>query len=93
MENELISAFSQLSLSDKRKAIGRELTETTMMFKTLLSNISEEAVPDNVDEYKNLFDSDLTEDEYLTGYYEDFLYFKNIMSAYLNAITIDKYEN
>lgn len=89
---KLVAAYTNLSISDKRKELGRELAETSVMIYKLLSDITGiENVP-NMDEFNNLYDGTASEDVYLSGLYEDFINFKELLSIYLDKAIANKYE-
>ena len=45
-----------------------------------------------MDEFNNLYDGTTSEDVYLSGLYEDFINFKELLSIYLDKVIADKYE-
>lgn len=89
---ELIQSFSNLSLSEKRREFGRELSESYILIDKLLSDITNSKPLVEEDELDNLYDSNISEDEYLTGLYEDFINYKEILALYLSKVSEDKYE-
>lgn len=87
----LVDAYNKLDIADKRKELGKELTESSIMLYKLLTDITNiNAIP-NLDEFNNLYDSSMKESEYLTGFYEDFLNFKELLAIYLDKVISDKY--
>ncbi len=89
---KLIEGFSNLDVSDKRKELGRELAESTVMVYKLLADITGINNIPNMDEFNNLYDGTTSEDEYLTGFYEDFINYKELLAIYLSKAISDKYE-
>ena len=88
-KNELITAFDNLSISEKRKEIGRELSETMLLIYEYVKQISNIEGEMNLDDFLNLYDSKLNEDQYLTFFYEDFLNFKELLAIYLSKTNVD----
>ncbi len=89
---KLVTAYTNLSISDKRKELGRELAEASVMIYNLLSDITDIASVPNMDEFNNLYDGTTSEDVYLSGLYEDFINFKELLSIYLDKVVANKYE-
>lgn len=89
---KLIDSFSNLDVSDKRKELGRELAEATVVVYKLLADITGVNHIPNMDEFNNLYDGTVSEDEYLTGFYEDFLNYKELLAIYLSKALADKYK-
>lgn len=88
---ELIKSFSNLPISDKRKELGREISELTVVIYKLLADITNvNGIPD-MDEFNNLYDSKISEDEYLTGLYEDLINYKELLGIYLSKALGDVY--
>lgn len=86
-KNDIIESFKGLSLEDKRKALGEDIVELSTLTRKLLSDIAGPVPPVTADEYINLFNPKLTEEEYLNGLYEDFFNFREILAMYLDRIT------
>lgn len=91
-KTNLISAFSKLDVTDKRKELGRELSESTILIYKLLADITSDAIQPDIDNFNNLYDNKLSEDDYLTGLYEDFIDYQELLSIYLDKVLKDKYE-
>ena len=89
---KLVAAYANLSVSDKRKELGRELAEASVMIYKLLSDITGVESMPNMDEFNNLYDGTTSEDVYLSGLYEDLINFKELLSIYLDKVIADKYE-
>lgn len=85
-EINIYEAYANLDVSDKRKELGREITELTIVVKKLLSDITIEFPIDSLEEFENLYDGNCSEDEYLTGLYEDVLNFKELLAMYLERV-------
>ncbi len=83
-QKKLIDAYSQLDISMKRKELGRELAEATVMIYKLLANVTGVNNVPNMDEFNNLYDGTISEDQYLTGFYEDFLNYRELLAIYLD---------
>lgn len=83
-QKKLIDAYSQLDVSTKRKELGRELAEATVMVYKLLSDVTGVNNVPNMDEFNNLYDGTISEDQYLTGFYEDFLNYRELLAIYLD---------
>ncbi len=83
-QKKLIDAYSQLDVSTKRKELGRELAEATVMIYKLLANVTGVNNVPNMDEFNNLYDGTISEDQYLTGFYEDFLNYRELLAIYLD---------
>lgn len=91
-KKNLVEAFSNLSLNDKRKELGRELAEATIVIHKLLMDVTNNTSQFDIDEFKNLYDGQLSENDYLTGFYEDFISYKELLSIYLDKIIDNYYE-
>ena len=83
-QKKLIDAYSQLDISTKRKELGRELAEATVMVYKLLADVTGVNNVPNMDEFNNLYDGTISEDQYLTGFYEDFLNYRELLAIYLD---------
>lgn len=84
---EVIEAYAALKLSDKRRELGREISEMTIIIQNILNEITSQEIftPEILKEFDNLYDGTVSEDKYLTGLYEDILNFKELL-----GICIDK---
>ena len=91
-QKKLIDAYSQLDVSTKRKELGRELAEATVMIYKLLANVTGVNNVPNMDEFNNLYDGTISEDQYLTGFYEDFLNYRELLAIYLDKIISEEDE-
>lgn len=83
---DLKNEYNKLPLKEKRRELGKEITETMVVLKKLIndSDFAANLEYDNLDEYSNLYQSTTTEDEYLSGLYEDVLNLKEILAIYLS---------
>ncbi len=92
-EKNLIEAYDELSLGDKRKELGKEIAEVTIVTQKLISDIVPNYQAKSTDEYTNLFDESVDENKYLTGLYQDVIEFKDILATYLEVVTDMYYTN
>jgi hypothetical protein len=92
-EKNLIEAYDELSLKDKRKELGKEIAEVTIVTQKLISDIVPNYQAKSTDEYTNLFDESVDENKYLTGLYQDVIEFKDILATYLEVVTDMYYTN
>ena len=92
-EKDLISAYDDLSLGDKRKELGKVIAEVTIVTQKLISDIVPNYQAKPTDEYTNLFDETIDENKYLTGLYQDVIEFKEILASYLEIVTDMYYSN
>ena len=83
---DLVEQYSTLELSDKRRELGKEITETMIVLKKLIddSDMNANLEYDKLDEYTNLYQTTTSEDEYLTGLYEDIMNMKELLAIYLS---------
>lgn len=91
-KKKLIESFSDLDVSDKRKELGREVSESIVMVYKLLADITEIKNMPNMDDFNNLYNGIISEDEYLTGLYEHFINYKELLAIYLSKVLHDKYK-
>ena len=82
--DELFKSFATLDITSKRRELGRELSEVYILIYQYIKSMTMNTEEINLDEFLNLYDGNLTEDEYLNGYYEDFMNFKDLLSIYLD---------
>ena len=92
-EKNLIEAYDELDLGDKRKELGKEIAEATIVVQKLISEIVPNYQAKPTDEYTNLFDESIDENEYLSGLYQDVIEFKDILASYLEIVTDMYYSN
>lgn len=83
---DLKKEYNKLPIKEKRQELGKEITETMVVLKKLIndSDFAANLDYDNLDEYSNLYQSTTTEDEYLSGLYEDVLNLKELLAIYLS---------
>lgn len=86
-KQELFAAFNNLSVADKRKELGRELSETMLLIYQYIKEINQIDGEIDLNDFLNLYNGNLTEDEYLNGYYEDFINFKELLGIYINKLS------
>ena len=92
-ERELIEAYDAMSLGDKRRELGKEIAEVTIVTQKLIADIVPNYLAKPADEYTNLFDESVDEEKYLTGLYQDVIEFKDILASYLEIVTDMYYSN
>jgi len=91
--NELINSYNDLTINDKRKELGREIAELSIVIKQLISY--QTGIPLNeslLNDYNNLYDGNLSENDYLTGLYEDVINLKEDLGLYFSKNEFDEYE-
>ena len=83
---DLVEQYSTLELSDKRRELGKEITETMIVLKKLIdeSDMNANLEYDKLDEYTNLYQTTTSEDDYLTGLYEVIMNMKELLAIYLS---------
>lgn len=86
---EVINSYDKLQISDKRKELGREISEMTIIIQKILNDITNQEIftSDILSEFDNLYNSKITESEYLTGLYEDVLNFKELLGMCLDKLS------
>lgn len=83
--NQLIVSFAELSIGEKRRELGREIAELTIVIKKLIADQIGAPLNDNLlNDFNNLYDSNTSEDEYLTGLFEDIIDFKEALGLLLS---------
>jgi len=91
--NELINSYNDLTINDKRRELGREIAELSIVIKQLISY--QTGIPLNeslLNDYNNLYDGNLSENDYLTGLYEDVINLKEDLGLYFSKNEFDEYE-
>ena len=83
----LIEEYRALPLSNKRQKLGKAIAEMTVVTEKLLSDLNPNYTQKPVDEYSNLFEGTTSEDEYLTGLYDDVLDLQEAMALYYEFAT------
>ena len=81
-KKELLESFSKLDITSMRREIGKELTETMILLYQYIKDSANLNGEIKLEDFYNLYDGKSTEKEYLTGYYEDFLNFKELLAIY-----------
>lgn len=87
--SDVVNAYDDLDVSTKRKELGIEISELTIVVKQLLNDISEKGAifnTNSLEEYENLYNGLISEGEYLTGLYEDVLIIKELLGVYFNKV-------
>lgn len=90
---ELMTSFKEMSLGDKRRELGWEITEMQLMINTLITDLVPDYKVKPQEEYDNLFDPSTSEDEYLTGLYEDVIDLKDTFGTYADVLAASYYED
>ncbi len=90
---DLVESYDDLSVSEKRKELGREVAEMTIVIQKLISDLGGGVNVSNLEDFNNLFDGEASESDYLTGFYEDILTFKEMLGAYLDHVVLPKYDD
>lgn len=82
---DVVESYDKLLISNKRKELGREIAEMTILIQKLLNYITAQDFfeEDMIKNFDNLYDGTITEDKYLTGLYEDILNFKKLLGICL----------
>ena len=84
--SELVREYKKLPVDEKRKELGKEITEVMVVLKKLIDEDLDTVNMDynNLDEYTNMYQTSTSEDEYLSGLFEDVLNMKELMGIYLS---------
>ena len=90
---DLINSYDALTLTEKRRELGREIAETIIVLKQILAQqtgleLKEELLKD----FNNLYDGTSGESEYLTGLYEDIIDLKETLGLILSKNIFEEYE-
>lgn len=83
----LIDSYSELSLGDKRRELGREIAELTLTTQKLLADIIPNYQAKPMEDFTNLFEEGTSEEEYLTGLYQDVIELEEVIGSYYNIVT------
>lgn len=90
---ELVNSYNSLSIAEKRRELGREIAELSIVIKQLLSNQTGIELKEEVlKEYENLYNNAISESEYFTGLYEDVINLKEDLGLLLTKNAFDDYE-
>lgn len=92
-KKELMETYEQLSLGDKRKELGREIAEMTLVTQKLISDFNSQYKIKSMDEFVNLFEESTSEEKYLSGLYQDVVELEESISEYYNLISTLYYED
>lgn len=88
---ELITAYKDLDIIDKKRELAEEFIEFLGIIKKLRDDMEIDE-PINLSLVKKLYDTTSSEEEYLTAIYENVLNVKEELSVYLNNIVDLLYE-
>lgn len=90
--NELLDAYNNLTLIQKRKELAEEFTELLGVINKLKEDIG---VLEKIDlnPLKKLYDTNISEDEYISSIYENMLNLKEELATYLDKVTDLYYEH
>lgn len=92
--NELIASYDNLTIAEKRRELGREIAELSIVIKQLLSQQTGIQLNENIlNNYKNLYNGNLSESEYLSGLYEDVIDLKEVLGLYLSKNAFEEYND
>lgn len=86
-KKELITSYNELEIGEKRKELGREIAEITLIIQRLISDFNKNYQLKSMEDFVNLFEETTNEGEYLTGLYQDVIELKDIIGEYLSLIT------
>lgn len=93
LKEELMAEYKSLSISGKRKELGREIAEMSIIIQKMLTDINPNTKIKPIESYENLYDSKLSEAEYLDGLYKDVFETNNLLLDYLEKIATIIYTN
>ena len=86
-KKELISSFNEFGVPEKRRELGREISEMNILLIKALSSIGlDVSAVSKVEELFNLIDGTMSESDYLTGLFEDLLNFKELLYTFFDNI-------
>ena len=86
-KKELINSYNELSIGDKRKELGREIAELTVVTQKLISDVIPSYQVKETEEFTNLFEENTSESDYLTGLYQDVIELEEAIGTYYNIAT------
>ena len=92
-KKELIDSYDQLPIDEKRRELGREIAEMTLITQQLIKDIKPDFPVKDMDEFENLFEGTTSESEYLTGLYEDVIELKENLGGYCDFATSLYYDD
>lgn len=91
--DELINSYDELPISEKRRELGREIAEMTVITQKLLNDLAPNYSVKPMEEFENLFEENTSEDKYLTGLYEDIIELKETIGDYCTFATSIYYDD
>ena len=91
-QEQLLEAYSNLDISQKRKQIAEEITELVLVIKKLQKDMQIDSDVDNNTDLKKLYDGIKNEDEYLTILYSNIINIKDELATYLDKVVDILYE-
>ncbi len=93
MFNDLINSYDKLDVSEKRKELGREIAELSIVFRKLLNDLGGgiSMGDDFLEKFSDLYDNKATESEYLTNLYKEIMKIKELIGIYFNNTLINDY--
>lgn len=92
---DLIDSYNNLSVGEKRKELGREIAELSIVVYKLLSDLDDKLLisEKTLEQFDNLYNVKTSEGEYLTGLYEDIVNLKELLGIYFNKTVAIGYED
>lgn len=82
--NEITQNYYKLSIDDKRREFYNEFYELIAVMRTLIKNKYPDVNLPRIEDLSNLKNTDLDENVYMTGLYEDLLVFKELFAYYFD---------
>lgn len=83
MKEQLFEAFSKLSVSDKRNEINSEMEKVFEILKRLMQTTNIPIATNNISNYDQSKDSDISESDYLNNIYKDFMSIRELIINYI----------
>ena len=90
---ELIESYDALPIEEKRRELGREIAEMTLITQQLIKDIKPDFPVKEMDKFGNLFEGNVSESDYLTGLYEDVVELKENLGGYCDFATSFYYDD
>lgn len=91
-QEEILNAYDNLSVSEKRKELADEFTELILVVKRLQQDIQVDTENYINDDLKKLYDGIIDESSYLTNLYSNIINLKSELAEYLDKIIDILYE-
>lgn len=91
-QDEMVIAYNNLDINQKRKELADEFTELVFMIKKLQNDVGVQNDINTNEDLKKLFDGISNEEKYMTGLYVNILNLKDELGLYLNKIIDLLYE-